>query len=86
MPKFRKLPVVIEAVQLDKDCSLRGSPQWINKAIDAGTMYWSGDGYWTIKTLEGSIRAVAGDWIIRGVAGELYPCKPDIFEKTYERV
>jgi hypothetical protein len=40
----------------------------------------------TIKTLEGELHVSIGDWIIRGVNGELYPCKPDIFEKTYEPV
>ncbi len=46
-------------------------------------MYWSGS-YYTIKTLEGDMRADMDDWIIRGVMGELYPCKPDIFAATYE--
>lgn len=45
-------------------------------------------GHWfiVIPTLEGSMRALPGDYIIRGVQGEFYPCKPDIFEQTYERV
>ena len=42
--------------------------------------------YWVIKTLEGNHLARHGDFIIQGIHGELYPCKPDIFEKTYERV
>jgi hypothetical protein len=41
---------------------------------------------WSIDTLEGLIHASSGDWIIRGVQGEFYPCKPDIFESTYEAV
>ena len=44
------------------------------------------DAYCDIKTLEGTMRAYTGDYIIRGVNGEIYPCKPDIFEKTYEKV
>jgi hypothetical protein len=80
--KFRKRPVVIEARQVteaerDKVCV------W---AIDGGaTAYvpFSNDGI-VIKTLEGDMKADIGDWIIRGVKGEHYPCKPDIFEATYE--
>lgn len=76
--KFRKRPVVIEALQyhgtVDAELQelLRGTP-WIE------TM----DGL-VISTLEGHMLAAHGDWIIRGVKGEMYPCKPDIFEATYE--
>jgi len=48
---------------------------------------WATDGtFINIKTLEGGRRASLGDWIIKGVNGEFYPCKPDIFEKTYEAI
>lgn len=60
MPKFRKKPVIIEAVQAKFKTD--------------------------IHTLEGTMTAEPGDWIITGVQGEQYPCKPDIFEATYERV
>ena len=50
------------------------------------SIYPNDDGSLTIETLEGDHRASLGDWIIRGVQGELYPCKPDIFEQTYEAV
>lgn len=92
--KYRKKPVVIEAFQYDGD--LKGSdgnyyvPDWAAKAFEEGTMYFGsikGDEppcELFIKTLEGNMAASIGDYIIQGVNGELYPCKPDIFEKTYE--
>lgn len=82
---YRKKPVVIEAWQTYVEGEFT-KPQWLKEAIDAGKVYWSDGepGYWTIETLEGSMRANARDWIIRGVKGEIYPCKPDIFEATYE--
>lgn len=94
--KYRKKPVVIEAFKYDGD--LMGSngkyyvPDWAVKAIKDGTMYFaslddnSPPCELFIKTLEGPFYASVGDYIIQGVNGELYPCKPDIFEKTYEKV
>lgn len=81
MPKFRKKPVVIDAVlwtgenpgELDAFCG--DSIDW-NKA----------HGELLIATSEGDMIAREGDWIIKGVKGEFYPCKPDIFEATYEPV
>ena len=58
MPKFRKKPVIIEAVKINKEL--------------------------TIDTLEGILKGNAGDWLITGVEGEQYPCRDDIFRKTYE--
>ena len=85
MPKFRKKPVVIDAVQLDKAAGFPPT-DWLSEAIAEGTIYYQGGDkpYWTIKTLEGDYRASPFDWIIQGVAGELYPCKPGIFSATYE--
>ncbi len=101
--KFRKKPVVIEAVQLNwtnwsEMCDHAG----VGKLIDGkpegcyadakgkATRDFPGEEHVTlslqIPTLEGVMLAVEGDWIIRGVKGELYPCKPDIFEMTYEPV
>ncbi len=79
MPKFRKKPVVIEAF-LEGD----EAPKWFLDKKD----HWShnSDGQIVIHTLEGMHLASPGDWIIQGVKGELYPCKPDIFEATYEPV
>lgn len=91
MARYRKLPVEIEAIQYDGDFMYSdGTPyeasEWIFKALEDETMYFKdADGLY-IKTLEGDHHASVGDYIIQGVNGELYPCKPDIFEKTYEIV
>lgn len=76
--KFRKKPVVIEAEQFTegKQASLA---MWCHGIPTP-------DGAITIATLEGPITARVGDWIIQGGKGEFYPCKPDIFEATYEPV
>ena len=81
MAKFRKKPVVIEAFELSHPMDW---PVWLVEAIKAGGVDIRGDCSATIETLEGQMRADPGDWIIRGVKGELYPCKPDIFAATYE--
>ena len=75
MSKFRKKPVVIEATQWFKHGD-HPAVQVVDYPSDRG---W-------IDTLEGGHTVKAGDWIITGVKGEHYPCKPDIFEATYERV
>lgn len=89
MPKFRKKPVVIVAKQLpDLESSPEAVDQWRTVA------HWCGGQMVTdalgpcilIDTLEGQMRADPGDWIIRGVAGEFYPCKDSIFAATYEAV
>jgi hypothetical protein len=84
MSKYRKKPVVIEAFQFlpDSDgnyfrCRWPDYDELVGSCGKAGLL---------IKTLEGTMRAVPGDWLIRGVKGEVYPCKPDIFEATYEKV
>lgn len=86
--KYRKKPVVIEARQYLNDESTFELLNWINngqykrgKSNPFAT--WT-NGDLTIPTLEGNHTANVGDWIIEGVAGEFYPCKPDIFEQTYE--
>ena len=91
--KFRKKPVVIEAIQIPETYDgVQEIIDWVNshnhqfKAEDSGTWTIWYDREMRIKTLEGEMTAKRGDWIIRGVKGEFYPCKPDIFEKTYERV
>ena len=80
--KFRKKPVVIEAWQ--NTDNPRPPPLWLNDAWRAAKVQFAGGGRIDIHTLEGTMRAELGDWIICGVKGELYPCKPDIFEATYE--
>lgn len=88
--KFRKKPVVIEAWQVTPDDGQTRQlpPQWLVAALtsEPPVAIALPDGGLTIKTLEGDHRANVGDWIIRGVKGELYPCKPDIFAATYEPV
>jgi hypothetical protein len=85
--KFRKKPVVIEAHQIPalNDPHTRELPIWLVDALCNGTVTpLDGSGGVIIKTLEGDHRGDVGDWIIRGIKGELYPCKPDIFAATYE--
>ena len=83
--KYRKNPVVIEAFQWmgDEDAPEQEWPAWIASRSDFSILF---DDTIAIETLEGQMVAEKGDWIIRGVKGELYPCKPDIFEMTYEAV
>lgn len=91
--KYRKKPVVIEAFQLTKEVAL---DYFINKKPLPFDVGLSGSHHpkrrevysarAVIQTLEGSMVANLGDWIIKGAKGELYPCKSDIFEATYEPV
>ena len=85
--RWRKKPVVIEAMQLVPGTdNYKDVCDWM-LSVDAAEGYsHSGDGSMLIRTLEGTMQADPGDWIIRGVQGEFYPCKSDIFEATYERV
>lgn len=81
--KFRKKPVVIDAVQFDANgdwpsCVFAWPDEHGARPRDTSFGY--------IKTLEGKMSVCHGDWIITGIAGENYPCKPDIFEATYEPV
>ena len=86
MAKFRKKPVVIDAIQYTGD-NLGEVLQFISQHTDSKRKYWSGEeGSICIETLEGTMRASFNDWVIIGVAGEAYPCKPDIFKETYEEV
>ena len=86
--RFRKKPVVIEAFRWAADRDQDEDPEWIVSAIHAGIVFFRDVGTEHVKlviaTLEGHMVADRGDWIIRGVQGELYPCKPDIFAETYE--
>lgn len=82
MPKYRKKPIVIDAIQPIAD-GLK--EKWISDAIKDGVVTVRSYGI-TIKTLEGTMVADETDYIIRGVNGEIYPCKADIFQKTYEEV
>ena len=79
MPRFRKKPVVIEAVQFtgkNQDEIIRFGGK------DVG--FFGRVSELRIRTLEGMMHVSTGDWVIRGVKGEIYPCKPEIFAETYE--
>lgn len=97
--KFRKKPVIIEAVQLQCEeqrpdvtpeyWPFTETPDWLLEAMKVGTLYpkysYESDFFhMEVATPGGKILVYPKDWIIKGVNGELYPCKPDIFEKTYE--
>ena len=86
MPMFRKKPVVIEARQFTASESVIGILEWVNKGqSEKGRTYaYLNMHEMIIPTLEGDHTATIGDWIIKGVAGEFYPCKPEIFAATYE--
>ncbi len=87
MAQFRKKPVVIEAEQFTEETKqrvfswARGYTQHVDATRDE-----AGNPALSIRTLEGDMTATLGDWVIKGVKGEFYPCKPDIFEMTYEPV
>jgi len=83
--KYRKRPVIIEAFQWTGGPDQEEDPEWIIDAINAGQI-WFKDHHMYIHTLEGDHQANIGDFIIQGIQGEIYPCKPDIFESTYEKV
>lgn len=84
MPQFTKKPVTIEAIQFTQE-NREALNKWLdnNDANNMTGFGWEGDSRLVIRTLEGDMRADLGDWIIKGISGEFYPCKPDIFEKTY---
>ncbi len=86
MPTYRKKPVKVEAFTMTRACENRRTdwPEWLREAQATGVLYTGDDGLFRIKTLEGDHTVSWGDVIIQGVEGELYPCKPGIFAKTYE--
>ena len=77
MPKFTKKSVTIEAVQF-----VAANFEEIEEFVDGDAEFRDGD--LIVATLEGPLRASPNDWIIKGVKGEFYPCKPDIFAATYD--
>ena len=84
MDKYRKKPVVIEAVQYSGD-NRKEIRAWCGDSVCVNLTNISDDNLY-IQTLEGEMTTNINDWIIKGIRGEFYPCKPDIFEATYERV
>lgn len=87
---YRKKPVVIEAWQFTKNNFSEGVPYFIrhaeNKPVTLYSQYAGEVIYGEIQTLEGVMKVSENDYIIKGIKGEFYPCKPDIFEETYEMV
>jgi len=93
--KYRKKPIVIEAVQYgandyaDNPLEFKELPIWLDEAVKNKKIVpvFKTEDFWylEIETLEGKMLCLADDYIICGVKGEFYPCKPDIFEQTYER-
>jgi len=86
MAQYRKKPVVIEAVQYDGNFRCLD----IFSIVEVGNIRLGkeedGSPYLLIPTLEGDMKCSKGDYVIRGIRGEFYPCKPDIFEATYEKI
>lgn len=81
MAKYRKLPVEIEAFVYWHE----NRPDWFCDKVSSNDII-TFETHCEIKTLEGIMRGEVGDYIIKGIKGEIYPCKPDIFEKTYEAI
>ncbi len=80
---FRKKPVVIEAIRYLPGQTCAAVAEFMG--IEHHEDYCWDDAEWLIPTLEGDMVAQPGDWIIKGIQGEFYPCKPDIFDATYEQ-
>lgn len=86
MAFFKKRPVVIEAHQLPAANELMSRELHNFLHDNLSHIKFSRDGSIIIHTLEGDMTASPLDWIIKGVQGEMYPCKPDVFAETYEKV
>lgn len=81
--KFRKRPVIIDAMIYDGE-NHEEVCAWMDEATGGFTNAWGKDGALVIRTLEGDMAVSPGDYVIKGVQGEFYPCKPDIFDATYD--
>jgi hypothetical protein len=94
MARYRKKPVVIEAVQWDGTDAHEAvgrylaTPEGVEQYSEFMASSWAelGTPFFAIQTDAGLMQLSEGDWIIKGVKGEFYPCKPDIFAETYEEV
>ena len=96
MAKYRERPIAVDAFQMTRErrWDNKDWPEWLNQAwnkdFGEGSLFIDFDDPYrerlVLGTLEGGYRLTWNDWIIRGVKGELYACKPDIFEATYEKV
>jgi hypothetical protein len=89
--KYRKRPVIIDAMQIPQ-CGPEHRAErarfqaWVEDNKGTRIVFWADQGVLTIRTLEGDMNARAGDYVIKGVKGEMYPCREDIFQETYEAV
>ncbi len=82
---YRKRPVTVQAIRYDGEINLDGVLAWARGLGVAEDVMWhTSAGGFVIRTLEGDMRVNPGDWVVRGVQGEYYPVKPDIFSATYE--
>lgn len=86
MSKFRNKPIVIEAIQFNENFIGTKCSKEFWQALEDGVISETEDNNLMIRTLEGDMTASKGDYIIKGVNGEFYPCKPNIFQKTYELI
>lgn len=85
--RFRKKPIEIDAIQMPtKDGDFSRAPEWVVSAMAAGVVGYPTPGTFAVQTEEGLMTGQAGDFLIKGIVGELYPCKREIFIATYERV
>jgi hypothetical protein len=84
MPMYRKKPVVIEAFQFDSETTGNAIVKW-SAGMVRGVFDDDEGPYLSIETHEGIMRATLGDWVIKGIAHEYYPCKDDIFQATYDQ-
>jgi hypothetical protein len=89
--RYRKKPAVVEAFQMTEThrWDNRDWPNWLHEAwnkdyTETGAFWCAPDGQLIVNTLNGMVTVAFDEWIVRGVEGELYPCKPEIFEQTYE--
>lgn len=83
--RYRKKPIVVDAMQVNDYNDAMQAQRWMSDHGEVAKVNKLKSGFsMFIPTLEGKMRASAGDWIIQGVNGEFYPCKPDVFDATYE--
>ena len=83
--KFRKKPIIIEAIRWSGENEI-DIVKFVSGRVDLGFRFIANNPTIVIETLEGTMTANVGDWIIKGIVGEIYPCKNDIFEKTYDKL
>ena len=86
MAQYRKKPLVIEAIQYRREKNIMEVQNFFGDGNGRDLIYSEERNEYFIKTLEGDMYLNDGDWVIKGIGGEFYPCKPDIFEKTHEAV